>query len=408
MGMTKKQLAGALDVLGVVDPYGAVVEQADGEMLITPELEACHPDQHQPRHVLPGDLRERVVENACPAEVLWEAWQRCLGDDLYQALRSHALSPAEALAKRREEGALDLALQLTLEGLADLADSIARHGLRQPLNVYELGEGQYRIAEGERRWWAHVLLRDALLRIEASTILARVHPLPGDALAVLARQQAENAHRRDLSAIARARAIARVREAVVQGASGTSGSWEGTGAGTLAENELDDLTGERLAELTGKGMSGRMVRYYLALLSLPPQAQALAEAVGLAERALRPIATLDNPDRQIRLVHALAAGEMTPTQAAAEVKACKVPGEQPIEDHLARSVAGLQASLRFAAGDLPEPARVATRAAQLPPKKRAEIVAQARRYAAFLNAFLAAFPEGEKGAENGLFDPHVS
>jgi hypothetical protein len=151
-----------------------------------------------------------------------------------------------------------------------------------------------------------------------------------------------------------------------------------------------------------------MVRYYLALLSLPPQAQALAEAAGLAERALRPIATLDDPDRQIRLVHALAAGEMTPTQAAAEVKACKVPGKQPIEDHLARSVAGLRTSLRFAAGDLPEPARVATRAAQLPPKKRAEIVAQARRYAAFLNAFLAAFPEGEKGAENGLFDPHVS
>ena len=44
--MTKKQLAGALDVLGVVDPYGVAVEQADGEMLITPELEACHPDPY--------------------------------------------------------------------------------------------------------------------------------------------------------------------------------------------------------------------------------------------------------------------------------------------------------------------------------------------------------------------------
>ena len=139
MSVARKQFSGALDVLGVVDPYGPEVEGVAGEMLITPELDACRPDPHQPRHILPDDLRERLGGSAPAAEVLWEAWQRCLGEPLYQALRSHDLSPEEALAKRREEGALDLALQLTLERLVELAGSIARHGLRNPINVYDLG-----------------------------------------------------------------------------------------------------------------------------------------------------------------------------------------------------------------------------------------------------------------------------
>jgi len=409
--MTKKQFGSALDVLGVVDPYGTKAEGAEGEMLITPELEACHPDPHQPRHVLPDDLRERLVAGAAPADVLWEAWQRCLGEALYQALRAHDLSPTEALVKRREEGVLDLALQLTLEGLAELADSLTRHGLRQPINVYDLGGGQYRIAEGERRWWACVYLRHVLLRYEASTILARVQPLPGDALAVLARQQAENVHRQDLSAIARARAIARVRETVQGALSGTGGAWEmeqETGAapapgttgsweanpasGRPTENELDDLTGRRLAELTGRGIGGRMVRHYLALLSLPPEAQALAEAAGLAERALRPVVSLESPAEQVRLVYALAAGEMTPAQAAAEVKRLKGPGKtQDERRQAARTMARFRTSLRFAATpDLPDPTHLAADIAQLPPNKRTETLTWLRRYLSLLQSILQA------------------
>ncbi len=428
--MARKQFGSALDILGVVDPYGTRAGDAEGEMLITPELEACHPDSNQPRHVLSGDLREQLLDGASPADVLWEAWQRCLGENLYQTMRSHDLSPAEALARRREEGVLDLALQLTLEGLVELGDSIVRHGLRQPINVYDLGGRQYRIAEGERRWWAHVLLRDLLLRVEASTILARVQPLPDDELTVLARQQAENVHRRDLSAIARARAIARVREMVAVEVSGTSGSTNsqhppvgqevsGTGGSTnlggrprhldaITVSQLDDLTGQRLAELTGRGMTGRTVRHYLALLSLPPEAQALAEAACLAERALRPIASLDNPVEQIRLVQALAAGEMAPTQVATEARrikgACPAcpertrgkPAEGPKEAQVGgnsavRTMARFRASLRFAAGDdLPDSTHLAAQIAQLPPKKRREMMNWARSYVSFLQAVVDA------------------
>ena len=407
--MTRKQFSSALDVLGVVDPYGARVEEAAGEMLITPDLEACHPDPNQPRHVLPDHLRKWLLGGASPTEVLWEAWRWCLGEDLYQAMRAHDLSPVEALARRREEVVLDLALQLTLEGLVELADSIVRHGLRSPINVYDLSGGRYRIAEGERRWWAHVVLRDVLLRVEAATILARVQPLPGDELAVLARQQAENAHRRDLSAIARSRAIVRVRETVKDEISGTDGSWgteqqagEGSFSGTggscegaerrhPTENELDDLTGQRLAELTGKGIGGRMVRRYVALLSLPPEARALAEAAGLAERALRPIVSLDDAAEQVRLIHALAAGEMTPAQAATEAKHLKEPKLVQEKDIAAIAIARFRASLRFAAsGDLPDPVGLADRIARLPPKKRNETLDWTRRYVSFLQAVLEA------------------
>ncbi len=341
--MAGKRFKGALDVLGVVDPYGTDTEIGRPETLITPELEACSPDPDQPRQVFPPDLRGRLMGGASPAEVLDAAWERCLGEDLYAAMRSRELSPAEALERRREAGILDLALQLTLEGLVELADSIVRHGLRQPINVYDLGGGTYRIAEGERRWWAHVHLFHVLGRMEFGVIPARVHPLPEEgSLEVLARQHAENAHRRDLSAVARARAIARVREVLAQEVSGTLGSRNVSSAsvddavsgtqgsknqggrprlfGTTTVSELDNLTGRRLAELTGKGMSGRMVRNYLALLTLPPEAQAMADAAGLSEKALRPIVALGNPAEQIRLVRALAAGEMTPAQVAAEVK----------------------------------------------------------------------------------------
>ncbi len=339
--MAGKRFKGALDVLGVVDPYGTDTEIGRPETLITPELEACSPDPDQPRQVFPPDLRGRLMGGASPAEVLDAAWERCLGEDLYAAMRSRELSPAEALERRREAGILDLALQLTLEGLVELADSIVRHGLRQPINVYDLGGGTYRIAEGERRWWAHVHLFHVLGRMEFGVIPARVHPLPEEgSLEVLARQHAENAHRRDLSAVARARAIARVMQVTSEEFSGTRGSPKigatsdtGDFSGTqgspkkrgrpkarVSEHDLHDLTGRRLAELTGKGMSGRMVRNYLALLTLPPEAQAMADAAGLSEKALRPIVALGNPAEQIRLVRALAAGEMTPAQVAAEVK----------------------------------------------------------------------------------------
>lgn len=396
--MAKKTFTGALDILGQVSPYQ---ERGEGEMLIVPELDQLVPDPNQPRHIVPDDLRERLLQGEMsPGDVILEMWQRCLDQHRYQAMRSFEISPAEALAAQRDAGVRDWGIQLTLEGLVELADSITRHGLRQPVNVYDLGDRRYRIAEGERRWWAHVHLWTVHSRVEAQTILARVQPLPEDELTALARQQAENVHRADLSAMARARAIQRVREAMTQEVSGTAPRVSGTSGSrnlggrprhldVTTVSQLDDLTGQRLAELTGKGMSGRMVRNYLALLTLPPDAQALAEAAGLTERALRPIVSLDDPAEQVRLVQALASEEMTPAQVAAEVKRLKQKGRREKSD-AARILTRFRSSLRFAAGDLPDPTTLVAEAAHWSSKKRSETLDWARRYAAFLRAFLEA------------------
>jgi len=380
-------------------------------MLITPNLDQLVPDPDQPRHVMPDDLRECLSAGDSPGEVLWEAWRRCLGEELYGTMRSHDLSPTEALAKRREDGPLDLALQLTLEGLVELANSIVRHGLRQPVNVYDMGGAKYRIAEGERRWWAHVYLRTVQLHYEAETILARVQPLPDGDLEVLARQHAENAHRADLSAIARARAIRQVREVVAADLAGTQGAQKisvpaspedlsgaqgaqkiplsrGRPPLEITKHALDEYTGRRLTELTGRGLAGRTVRQYLALLTLPPDALVLAEAAGLSEKALRPIVSLDDPVEQIRLVHALAAGEMSPAQVVAEVKRFKQKGRGEKSNGV-RTLTRFRSSLRFiAADDLPDPVALAAEAARWSPKKRSEMLNCAHRYAAFLRTFL--------------------
>ena len=373
-------------------------------MLITPELDACRPDPTHPRHVLPDDLRERLLAGVPPAEVLWETWRRCLGGHLYQALRAHDLSPTEALARRREEGVLDLALQLTLEGLLKLADSVRRHGLRQPIDVYDLGNGRYRITEGERRWWARVMLRNVLLRAEASTILARLHPLPDDEPAALARRQAENAQRADLSPIARARALKQVlRTVTARWVSGTPEEISGAGGSRnpvgrprhfkgATVHELHELTSQELQWITGKSISGRTVRNYLALLSLPPRAVALAEAANLSERALRPVVSLGDPEMQVTLVRALASGEMTPAQVAGEAKRLKAQKETAaIGFGASGTVAAFQNGLRFAArGDLPDPVHLGEQVARLPRRERDEVLDLAHRYVSFLQALLTA------------------
>ena len=134
------------------------------------------------------------------------------------------------------------------------------------------------------------------------------------------------------------------------------------------------------------------MRLYLALLSLPPEAQALAEAASLGERALRPIVSLDDAAEQIRLVRALAAGQMTPTQVATTAKRIKRQTETQGKDSgTSRALARFRTSLRFAASaDLPEPDRLVAQIAQLPPKKRREVLGYARRYLSLLQAVLEA------------------
>jgi ParB family chromosome partitioning protein len=86
------------------------------------------------------------------------------------------------------------------DSLAELAASIERHGLKQPVLVQDAGEGAYRLVAGERRLRAHALLG-------RKTIFAIVTEGDPDELALI-----ENIQRVDLDAMELAGAFARLIE----------------------------------------------------------------------------------------------------------------------------------------------------------------------------------------------------
>jgi hypothetical protein len=180
--------------------------------------------------------------------------------------------------------------------------------------------------------------------------------VPGD-LQVRIRQLAENAVRQDLPAMARARLMlglktclarragievsrdaslqdlgdaitkARYRDLAMRVTDGVEIEKEGEGglATRVAKlsppdsNELDDMVGQTLRRYTGKAVSGQMVRNYLALLRLPRAVQELADAAGLAEFRLRPVVSLQGPDRQLRIVERIVEENLSGRQADALV-----------------------------------------------------------------------------------------
>ncbi len=368
-------------------------QAAEAGVVILPEIDQLIPDGDQPRRgLVPDDLREMLLSGELsPKKVILQTWERCLDRDVHKALKSGSVTPSSALSLQRTAGPRDLALQLSLEGLVDLADSIAAHGLVQPVNVYRTSDGRYRITVGERRWWAHVHLWYVMGDERARRIRAIELPPPEDDLERVARQYAENVHRKDLSDIAKARAIAGVRGLVEQEAAarGTSGSMP-------TSVELDEMAGRRVAEVTGRGVSGRTVRHYLALLSMPPEARRLAEAAKLSERSLREVATLKDPKAQVRLVRQMASEAMTATEAAEEARAMKAsrlgakagePGARdPIKDALRR----FRSSVGFASADAPKARALAREIAALPEDKRNEVVELAAAYAEYLVGVLEA------------------
>ena len=89
------------------------------------------------------------------------------------------------------------------DGIAELADSIRRHGVLQPLLVSEDGAGGYLVIAGERRWRA---AREAGLKTVPAVIRERLGARDELALALV-----ENLQRRDLSALEEARAFEHLR-----------------------------------------------------------------------------------------------------------------------------------------------------------------------------------------------------
>lgn len=127
------------------------------------------------------------------------------------------------------------------ETIGELADSIRKQGLLQPLVVREVQAGRYEIIAGERRWRACQQVGLA----QVPVLIRQVNDETAIALALI-----ENLQREDLSVLDQARAMQRL----------------------LVEF---DLSHQHIAELLSKSRTA--VTNHLRLLNLPAEVQAFLE-----------------------------------------------------------------------------------------------------------------------------------
>lgn len=244
------------------------------------------PDPRQPRQLLPGDLAAQM--------------------------HSGELTPAKAMTewqKRARANEADPALKRDLDELGRLADSIAQHGLINPISVRRVPgntpvpEGvNYLIVTGERRYWAHVLLALAERKIQEGletrspdTIKATIAP---EGVSIRAHQIVENVMREDIDAIEKAQGFQALR-------------YELSGIDEAAEGGVNH--GSPLVKWgqveKALNISERYRQYVTAVLNLDPRAQEIIRRHRLPERTIRPISQRlgKQPELQIEALNRIVA-----------------------------------------------------------------------------------------------------
>lgn len=232
-------------------------------------LALVRPDPAQPRHMLPSDLAE-ALENGS--------------------------SPDEILSQLRSRAERDKWIRERLAELDALAGSIGADGLMQPIRVIRDGGERYTIEEGERRWWAHhILVQQG--KEQFQNVPAFVVEKDSQSSGLLRRRVAENVLRSGFTAIELAKAMAsRIQEIM-------------TTEPGITRSEAERRVG------TENNMTDRRVRQYVALLTLSPEAQELAQQARLTESSLRPIVGIKDTARQLAAIREL----LHPTAPKAKV-----------------------------------------------------------------------------------------
>jgi len=316
----KGKLSNQPESEGVIDQLAGSMSTADPGFRPTDQriyeinLDHITPDFSQPRDLLPYDLRAAMQSgDMTPSQAVQELVIRAEQDDTVALL----------ILGGKDKGPVvedDEVVEDT--GLLALAYSIRDVGLRQPVNVYRIDDPEqpdriaYRLGEGERRFWAHHLL---VLQgyNEFQRIKCVVESLPDDEEIVHQRQEAENAARVDLPAIARARSIERIKERLNMEL-GTRVPGENT-IKLPGQRELQIAVGQQVKRFTGRAIGDRMVRNYLSLLNLSDEAQDLAEAAQLTEKQLRPVMKLKTDNEQLEMIRRIIEEKLSSRQVRKEI-----------------------------------------------------------------------------------------
>ena len=173
------------------------------------------------------------------------------------------------------------------ESLAELADSISKHGIIQPIVVRSLPNGYYQIIAGERRWRAAKMIG----LDEVPVVIRNV-----DELAAAEMTMVENLQREDLNPIE-----------------------EALGYKYLSENY--NLTQEEISKQVAKSRS--VIANALRLLSLPDEVIKYIEEGELSSGHARALLSLDDPDDQLDLARKITKNLISVRETEKIVRAMK-------------------------------------------------------------------------------------
>ena len=177
------------------------------------------------------------------------------------------------------------------KSLIELAASIERHGLIQPITVKRLDAGTYLLVAGERRF-------RAFERLGRSTIPAIVTTGDAEEIALI-----ENIQREDLNPLEEAEALARMMD-------------------------RHRYTQEQLGQVIGKSQAA--VSQALGLLNLPETIRAEYRAAPRSSKSLLvEIAAMKSEAEQLRLWAAIKDGRIANVKAARTARAAQKQGESP-------------------------------------------------------------------------------
>ncbi len=171
------------------------------------------------------------------------------------------------------------------EALSQLAESIAAHGLIQPIIVRSTGSGEYyEIIAGERRWRASKMAG----LTEVPVIIMELDDQKAAQVAII-----ENVQRQDLNAIEEASAY---------------------------KTLIDDygMTQEELSRQIGKSRSA--VANFLRLLELPDEVMALVKEGALSAGHARALLALKNPARMVGAANTVVNKNLSVRETEALVK----------------------------------------------------------------------------------------
>lgn len=210
------------------------------------------------------------------------------------------------------------ALKRNIQELRRLADSIAKHGLINPVSIRRIPrhmsapEGaKYLIITGERRYWAHILLqlegREIQEGVETQTPDRIKVTIAPEGISVRAHQIIENLLREDIDAVEKATGFVALREELSGLDPTISGDRvnHGSPSKPVAWKQVEDTL----------GISKRYRIYITSVLNLSEEARSIIHNNGLTERAVRPVTQKlkRHPDLQVKALQQIVSWQQAGT-----------------------------------------------------------------------------------------------